>query len=84
MRQIINGRMYDTDTATLVADYTGRICFNYIEGAGLYQKKNGEWFFVIDEERSYIKPATELEAKEWLADYNFVDEYIEHFGEPEE
>ena len=76
MRQIINGRMYDTDTATLVADYTGRICFN--------QKKNGEWFFVIAEERSYIKPATELEAKEWLADYNFVDEYIEHFGEPEE
>lgn len=46
MKQIINGKKYDTDTATLIGDYwngCGSSDFNYISEE-LYQKKTGEYF----------------------------------------
>ncbi len=46
MKQIINGRMYNTDTATHVASYSngcGKGDFHNID-EGIYIKKTGEWF----------------------------------------
>lgn len=102
MKRIINGKMYDTDTATLVADYEPDYdnswdeCWHQI----LYITQTKEWFlygegnpwsqdsiFVSDNsfnDSSAIEPFTSEQAKEWLADRNFVDEYINYFGEPEE
>ena len=66
----------------------------------LYIKKTGEWFFYGEggpgteygvpcgnnwrECGATIIPFTAAEAQQWLAKKNFVDEYIEYFGEPEE
>lgn len=46
MRSIINGRMYNTDTAVCVAHYSNgrkRSDFHYLRET-LYLKKTGEWF----------------------------------------
>lgn len=46
MKKIINGKMYDTDTATLVADYSNNLSYRdfgwLVEN--LYQKRTGEFF----------------------------------------
>lgn len=45
MKRIINGKMYDTDTATLVADYQHLDYGDWeYEREELYIKKTGEWF----------------------------------------
>lgn len=101
MKSIIEGRMYNTETATCVASYDNglgmrdfRVIFE-----DLYLKKTGEWFLdryggplTIYAEREgndvcstrKIIPVEDNRAKEWLAEHNFVDEYIKYFGEPEE
>lgn len=45
MKKIIKNRLYDTDTAKLIGEYTfsNRTDFKYFEEA-LYCKKNGEYF----------------------------------------
>jgi len=102
MKKRIDGRMYNTETATCVGYYGngyGTTDFHAINEY-IYIKKTGEWFFygsggamteyaVQDEDGmtgggSKIIPFTEDEAKEWLAEHNLVDEYIQYFGEPEE
>lgn len=100
MKQIIEGRMYNTETATEIANIhsINNSFTDYDES--LYKKKNGEFFLSGwggplshyarrsgDNEVSgseRIEPLTENEAMEWLEDHRFVDEYIELFGEPEE
>lgn len=48
MRKIIHGKMYDTETVTLIKEYT------FAEGEydyfceRLYQKKNGEFFMYVE------------------------------------
>ena len=91
MRRIINGKMYNTETAECLAYWDNRLPrndFNYL-GQELYRKKTGELFFAFyagalagDFER--IKKTTAEQAKEWLESHNLVDEYIAIFGEPEE
>lgn len=60
----------------------------------IYLKRTGEWFLYC-EGGLYdrygrlcmglnIIPIAPHEAKFWLAENNFVDEYIQYFGEPEE
>lgn len=46
MRDIINGKMYNTDTAELVATYYNICTSSNVEffREELYRKKNGEWF----------------------------------------
>lgn len=102
MKQIINGRMYNTDTATCVASYDNSCSsgdMNYFS-EDLYIKRNGEWFIYGEGGAgtvysrscgsnswcggSAINPLTEEDAKNWLEKYDFVDEYIKYFGEPEE
>jgi len=46
MKKIINGKKYDTDTATFICSYvfSNRMDFHFYRKA-LYQKKTGEFFF---------------------------------------
>lgn len=101
MKCIINGKMYNTDTAAHVASHSnGCDCsdLQYVEEK-LYIKKTGEWFlygkggagskYSVARGKwwrggSRIIPYTTEEAMGWLAENNFVDEYIKYFGEPEE
>ena len=48
MKKVINGRMYDTETATMLADRTHGVWGNYdYAEEELYRKKNGEHFIRI-------------------------------------
>ena len=95
MRSIVNGKMYNTETATLV--YTD--CdWNRFGEMKYYRKKNGEifrCFHAHDEEEEfpcdkndvsdeYDPTYIERELKETLERENRVALYIELFGEPEE
>lgn len=102
MKKIIDGRMYNTETATRVAHYANGYSRGDLDfvSEGLYIKKNGEWFIHGDGGArskysvsigsnswgggSAIIPFTEEDAKKWMEDHDFVDEYIKYFGEPEE
>lgn len=100
MKKIINGKMYNTETAKLIGDwydyYPGD--FRYVREE-LYVKKTGEYFIygVGGAMSRYaerdgdgrcggcaIVPYTVSEAKEWVEKYCSADTYIEIFGEPEE
>lgn len=84
MKRVINGKMYNTATATEVIS-------KLYEGVGtwtnLYRKNNGEFFyanFTQWEGRSdEIEPISEAEAKNVIGNYD-GDLYTELFGEPEE
>lgn len=99
MKKVINGKMYNTDTAKMVGRVSKGESFNYFIEE-LYQKKTNE-FFIYGEGGAMTKyaescgnnnwcggckitPVTEQEAKEWAEEYLNGDEYIEIFGEPEE
>ncbi|WP_289225749.1 hypothetical protein [Bacteroides acidifaciens] len=88
MRRIMNDRMYDTDKATLVVKYREELEDEPLFGSSfLYLKKTGEWFLYYEGGQyrdTQIKPIMSFEAKMWLAERDFVDEYIQYFGEPEE
>ena len=99
MKQIINGKMYNTETACeiMTNDFfdewksSAHICET------LYKKENGEFFLcrdmfgdgdAIDEYYWVLKhrmePLTEERAKMWVEKYGEVETYIALFGEPEE
>lgn len=67
MRQIIKGKVYDTDKATLIYNYED----DYISTL-LYQKKNGEYFIYQfgDSLFSFIHPITFEEAENWCKRHN--------------
>ena len=95
MKRIVRNRLYDTDKATLVAKDCGGSCDeDEFISTSLYIKRTGEWFLYCEggSHTCYgeqfggpqIKPTIPHEAKLWPAENNFVDEYIQYFGEPEE
>lgn len=93
MREIINGKVYDTEKATLVADdryWDGRNWDRRGRNTYLYRTPKGQFFLFRTTqwqgERSSIEPISREEAKEW---YEQLPEkhlgYEEVFGEvPEE
>ena len=100
MNKIINGKRYDTKTATLKGKFScgSKSSFHYWE-ENLYQKKTGEWFLYgvgsalskysdCSDGRSWgiekIMPYTEDEAKEWAEKYMLADKYEELFSKVEE
>ena len=97
MRKIINKKVYDTETAKVIAEYehSYRCEFDYSLET-LYKKKTGEYFLhgyghaaskyaVRDGNMSgpgsKIIPLTFEQAEEWAADNLPVSEYEEEFGE---
>ena len=92
MNQIINGKVYDTDKAMLVAsnrywdgsnwERSGRNTF-------LYKTAKGSFFLhyttLWQGEHEYIEAISEEEAKEWYERLRESElEYEEAFGEPPE
>jgi hypothetical protein len=71
MKQIIEGKMYDTDTAELL--------FN-VGNLGLYKTKKGALLQVVGNEMDLV---SEERTKEYLGKYHIL-EYIKLFGEVEE
>lgn len=92
MKKIIDGKMYNTETAKLISSncpISDRGNFNYYNSE-MYKKKTGEYFlfkefWVIGEGfRQIIEPMSQTETKYWLEIFADVDEYIAEFGEPQE
>lgn len=92
MRKIINGKVYDTETAALVGHWSnGRSDGDYI-GVDLHRKKTGEYFaakqfgeYVSD--IFYAEQVTPMgyeAAREWAESHLDAEEYEQEFGTPEE
>lgn len=100
MKKIINGKLYNTETAKMLADWwNGRSGFDRADEE-LYLKRTGEYFLYgqggpmsrYAKSISYsewsggekITPLTEEGAKKWALNHLDADEYMEIFGEVEE
>ncbi|MCH5337995.1 MAG: hypothetical protein J1E03_04375 [Acetatifactor sp.] len=99
MKKIINGKKYDTETATLIGEYWNGYGDFYCVLEKLYRKKTGEYFLYAEggalteyaehydngqSDASHIFPYTEKEAKNWAMKKISVDEFESLFGEVEE
>lgn len=100
MKKIINGKKYDTDTATMMLEWrNNQSGFRYCYEA-LYRKKTGEYFLFGEGgamtryyksvgDNTYtggnaITPMTEKEAREWAESVADGDDYERIFGEVDE
>lgn len=93
MKKIINGKMYNTETAKKIASYISyKDKYGAIIAEYLYKKTNGEYFlYDLDNTiASYRKlpgifiPYSVEKAKKWLEENASADIYIQEFGEVEE
>ena len=92
MKKVINGKMYNTETAKCIAVYDNfkgnRDDINYFCKC-LYLKKTGE-YFIYEQDTAWhdreetITPCTLESAKKWVEKYCDGDEYEKIFGEVEE
>lgn len=83
MKKIINGRMYNTETAKeLGSRYWNNPTPTW---RTIYKKKTGE-YFLLEESRNGTtwEPLTEEEAKAIAEEYITADEYEAVFGKVEE
>ena len=86
MKKIVKGKLYTTNTATCLAEWTsGRLgSFGYCSNA-LYRSRKGTYFLTMsDYFGTNFKILTFKEAKKWGESYMSVEEYIAEFGMPEE
>lgn len=96
MKKIINGKLYDTDTAKEVGSFSENYrSFEYIHEQ-LFRKRTGEYFLYgeggpmskyarrVDHSTTSgsedITPITYAEACAWAEEHMDPDDYIEHFG----
>ena len=83
MKQIIDGKLYDTEKAQFLGGCS-------VSESLFMKHSNSEYFIVRIEhtnggpEVSYIKAISENDAKLWAMTHLTADEYISIFGEPEE
>ena len=86
--KVINGKMYNTLTAKLLASYDNGLSYTDFDyhSSDLYRKRTGEYFLYIQDGRANcsIRPITESEAKEWAERHCDGDEYVAIFGNVEE
>ena len=91
MKQIINGKKYDTATATFCGKYADSKFYEHlIDCTSLHRKKNGEYFlhnYLVSayKDESFfkniaIKPLTEEEAKAWTEKHLSVERYEAFLG----
>lgn len=66
MKKIINGKVYDTNTAKLIGSW---------DAETLYQKKTGEFFLFGNR----IMPLSYDSAREWAEEHLDVEDYINLF-----
>lgn len=95
MKQIINGKKYDTSTAKHCGTYMNSKLYEHlIDCTSLHCKKNGEYFlhnYLVSayENESFYKniaivPLTEEEAKAWTEKHLSAEWYESIFGEVQE
>jgi hypothetical protein len=91
MKKIINGKLYDTETATKLGTLTVRCNIIPQQSFTLYRTRKGTYFLCIislDAETGESFPEIEIlskkEAREWAEECLTADEYCQIFGEPEE
>lgn len=84
MRKIINGKVYDTETAKEIGYYNDEPTGNVSEY--LYQKKTGEFFLKHWDawNGDSIQPISYAEAQAWMEDHGSAEQYAAVFGEPDE
>ena len=87
MKKIINGKKYDTETATLIHETYKEFDGNYAQ-KWYFRKKNGEFFYEHNSSGIYgcrgITPLSLEEAKDILQEELDGDKYEEIFGPVEE
>lgn len=96
MKKIINGKLYNTETATFIGDYSRSLGnFEYVSES-LYQKKNGEFFLhgeggPMSKYSEYsgnnswsggeaIIPECDFDVKKWVESHCDADTFIRLFG----
>lgn len=99
MRKVINNKLYDTDNATKIAEYSYNSGDFSQFSEELYKTKNGVYFMVGDGgpmskyhetigNTTYGTRELSLmnvaEVKRWLANHDKLDELEKEFGLPEE
>ena len=91
MKKVINGKMYNTKTATKLFDYDWYDNGNWFCTRGIYRKKTGEYFkctlgngnqYMAPDDK--IEPITLTEAKEFIEEWADGETYEEIFGEIED
>lgn len=84
MKKVINGKLYNTDTAKQIGYDNDNPTGNWYEY--LYQKKTGEFFIEHWDAWNgcYIDPISFREAQEWVEKHMDGDDYCNLFGEPDE
>jgi len=93
MKKIINGKLYNTETATYLGTRrNGKLMgdFSRLE-EDIYRKDNGEFFLhgnggglTLYNGGEDCLPLTDNEAREWIERHLTADKYIEIFGEVQE
>ncbi len=87
MKKIINGKLYDTDTAKNLAEYNSPFPEGH-EGFCveiLYRKTNGEYYLYEHTDSEQIKPISVEKAKKWFEKrIDNADKFIEIFGTVDE
>jgi len=84
MKQVIDRKLYNTETATCVAEYETGGSVNdlgwYEES--LYRTKNGRWFVatITTYHGASLRTLTGGEAMQWLEDKSEIDTIEEHFA----
>ena len=90
MKKVIGGKIYDTNTATLIDSDWCRIGIEFNQEE-LYRKRTGEYFLRGEggastrwRKGSGIFPLTDAKALEWAEEYMDADDIIELFEITEE
>jgi len=99
MKAVINGKLYNTETAKYIGSFTSGLLYDACEES-LYRTRKGEFFIAgsggpmskysrsVSRNEiaggSKITPLTVKEAQKWAEEYLSAEEYIEAFGMPEE
>jgi hypothetical protein len=84
MKKIINGKMYNTETAKKIGYDNDNPTGNWAET--LYQKRTGEFFIQHWDiwNGDCITPISFKDAQKWLEDHGSAEQYAAVFGEPNE
>lgn len=90
MKKIIDGKLYNTETASRIFGFRRRYkgpeiswmpgyCFADWHEISIYKTKKGA-YFELDEKRESITPVTEEQVKDVMREVD-VEKFIEIFGE---
>lgn len=79
-KRIIDGRTYNTETATLLGQYEDDAPFEYT----LFKTRHGAYFLYVlsqADDHEDIKPLTPEAAQQWMEKYCSADRFEAEFGE---